>query len=97
MSDHKDKSSKNKKRRVTPPPIVQPQQSNSDSHSVDDRLSCRVSDNEFDGESNVTPPTGRNTTHAMSYVPVVTHPLLIPPREQDEDLKEEEKISYGEI
>ena len=58
---------------------------------------CRVSDDEFDGESNVTPPTGWNATQAMSNALVVTHSLLIPPGEQGKDLKEEEKVSYGEI
>ena len=45
----------------------------------------------------VTPPTGQNTTQARPNVPVVTHPFLIPPGDQEEDLKEEEKISYNEI
>ena len=56
-----------------------------------------MSDNKFDGESHVTPPSGLDTAEAKSKVLVVTHPLLLPPEDQDEDLKEEEKISYGEI
>ena len=62
------------KRRHAEPPIVPPRNSDSDSSSVKSQVSFKMSDNEFEGESEQSTPNTKNTNQATvkSKAPVVS-------------------------
>ena len=59
--------------------------------------SFRVSDNEFEGESEQSTPNTKNTNQATVKSKVVSWSRIVPPEDQDDELKGDEKISYAEI
>ena len=63
------------------------------------QVSFRVSDNEFKGESEQPTPNTKNTNQATvkSKAPVVSRPRIVPPEDQDDEFKGDEKVSYVEI
>ena len=58
-----------------------------------------MSDNEFEGENEQFTPNTKNTNQATvkSKAPVVSCSCIVPPEDQDDELKGEKKISYAEI
>ena len=58
-----------------------------------------MSDNELEGESEQFTPNTKNTNQAIvkSQAPVVSHSLIIPPEDQDDELKGDKKICYAEV
>ena len=98
VSVHRNGTNKNKKRHAEPP-IVPPGNSDSNSSSVKSQVTFRVFDNEFEGESEQSTPNTKNTNQATvkPKAPVVSHSHIIPPEDQDDELKGDEKISYAEI
>ena len=63
------------------------------------QVSFRVSDNEFEGESEQSTPNTKNINQATvkSNALVVSRCRIVPPENQDDELKGDEKISYAEI
>ena len=63
------------------------------------QVSFRMSDNEFEGESEQYTLSLKNTNQATvkSKAPVVSRSRIVPPDDQDDELKGDEKISYAEI
>ena len=58
-----------------------------------------MSDNEFEGESEQSTPNTKNTNQATvkSKALIVSSSRIVPSRDQDDELKGDEKISYAEI